>query len=100
LNVKGGRVKGGQENDKKGRSLFKGNASPTVPGAFELEDRKQALLLCACPRLLQEKVCTKRWAGNQQKEEFSLRAMHPQQYRELSNSKIENRRNCNMDKRI
>jgi hypothetical protein len=49
----------------KGGVLFKGNASPTVPGAFELEDRKQALLLCACPRLLQEKVCTKKvqWAG-------------------------------------
>jgi hypothetical protein len=47
---------------KGGKDLFQGNASPTVPGVFKSEDQKQAPLLYTCPRLLQEKVCMKRWA--------------------------------------
>jgi hypothetical protein len=40
--------------------LFKGNTSPTVPVALESEDRKQALLLCACPRLCSKEKCAQK----------------------------------------
>jgi hypothetical protein len=35
-----------------GWNLFQDSISPTVPGALESEDRKQALLLCTCPHLV------------------------------------------------
>jgi hypothetical protein len=84
----------GMEMKKRGRILFKGNASPTVPGALESEDQKQALLLCACPRLFAGKGVHKKVGRKSTNGEFFLRATHPQQYRELANPKIENRRCC------
>jgi hypothetical protein len=59
---------------KRGRILFKGNASPTVPGALE---RKQVLLLCVCPRLFAGKGVHKKVGRKSTNEEFSLRATHP-----------------------
>jgi hypothetical protein len=39
--------------DLAGFNLSLRNASPKVPGALESEDRKQGLLLCMCPHLVQ-----------------------------------------------
>jgi hypothetical protein len=79
----------GRETIKIGKDLFQGNASPTVPG-FSNPKIKNGRHCCAhflglyrksvhgkvgrkstkgelLKGLVQEKVCTKRWAGNRQR---------------------------------